>query len=93
MKLNRFLGLMMAFTMLLSACSGQDAANDPSGSKFADSILETQTDPMKERMERRCEEITTMYYDLYASAVKRNRKTNGMIRFCHRAAWMPSKIY
>lgn len=73
MKLNRLLGLMMVFSILLSACSGLDAANGPSGSNdptFADSIPESQTDPMKERVEKRCEEITTMYYDLYASADK-----------------------
>lgn len=73
MKLNRLLGLMMVFTILLSACSRPDTTNDPSENNnpaFADNVLESQNDPMEERTEKRCEEIITMYYDLYACAEK-----------------------
>lgn len=67
-KLNRLAGLMI-ITMLLSACSGRDSGILPSIS-FGHSTLESQSDPMMEKMEQRCKEITSMYYDLYVSADK-----------------------
>lgn len=73
MKLNRLIGLMIVFTILLSACSRPNNTDDPSESNylvFADSVLESQADPMKERIEQRCKEITAMYYNLYMSAKK-----------------------
>lgn len=73
MKLNRLIGLIMIFAMLLSSCSGLDDANNPAvsnDSTFDDSPREPQSDPVKERIEQRCEEITTIYYDLYTSADK-----------------------
>ena len=67
-KLNRLAGLMI-IAMLLSACSGRDSGILPSKS-FGHSTLESQSDPMMEKMEQRCKEITSMYYDLYVSADK-----------------------
>lgn len=68
MELNRLAGLMMFF-ILLSACSWQDDGSLPSISNNH-SALESQSDSMKEAIEQRCIEITSMYYDLYASAEK-----------------------
>lgn len=67
-KLNRLVCLMI-FLLLLSACSGPDDGSQPSISK-GHSTPEVQSDPMKETIEQRCKEITSMYYDLYASADK-----------------------
>lgn len=70
MKLNRLIGLTIVFTILLSACSKPNNTDVPSESAFTDSVLESQAVSMKERIEQRCKEITTMYYNLYLSANK-----------------------
>ena len=67
-KLNRLIGLVI-LVILLSACSGPDDGSQPSISN-GHSSPEVQSDPMKETIEQRCKEITSMYYDLYASADK-----------------------
>lgn len=59
---------MIVFTILLAGCARPNHTDDPSERNylvFADSVLESQADPMKERIEQRCKEITTMYYNLY----------------------------
>lgn len=68
MNLNRLAGLMI-FVILLSACSGPDDRNQPSISN-GHCTLESQSDPMMEKLEQRCRDITAMYYDLYVSADK-----------------------
>lgn len=62
MKLRRLISLML-FVLLLSACSRPVGVNKPA-------ISNGQSDPMKEAIEQRCKEITSMYYDLYVSADK-----------------------
>lgn len=69
MKLNRLVCLII-FVLLLSACSGPDDGSQPSISN-GHSTPEVQSDPMKETIEQRCKEITSMYYHLYASADKK----------------------
>ena len=68
MNLNRLAGLMI-LVILLSACSGANDGSQPSIS-YGHNTLESQPDPMKETIEKRCKEITSMYYDLYVSADK-----------------------
>ena len=68
MNLNRLAGLMI-LVILLSACSGVNDGSQPSIS-YGHNTLESQPDPMKETIEKRCKEITSMYYDLYVSADK-----------------------
>lgn len=68
MNLNRLAGLMI-LVILLSACSGPNDGSQPSISN-GHNTLESQPDPMKETIEKRCKEITSMYYDLYVSADK-----------------------
>lgn len=67
-KLNRLVCLMI-FLLLLSACSGPDDGSQSTISN-GHSTQESQSDPMKEAIEQRCKEITSMYYDLYVSADK-----------------------
>ena len=68
MNLNRLAGLMI-LVILLWACSGANDGSQPSIS-YGHNTLESQPDPMKETIEKRCKEITSMYYDLYVSADK-----------------------
>lgn len=82
MKLNKLTVLMLSMAVFFTACgqSSHETAPDSIMEETVASTVSTQpldsvdyiqqTDPMQERLEKRCEEIASLYYDLYLSADK-----------------------
>lgn len=74
MKLGRLITMFLLMALILSACGTPDAENI-AVIKTEETCVESQintllNDAMKKRVERRCEEIVLLYYDLYVSADK-----------------------
>lgn len=82
MKLNKLTVLMLSMAVFFTAC-GQSSHETAPDSIMAETVASTvstqpldsvdyiqQADPMQERLEKRCEEIASLYYDLYLSADK-----------------------
>lgn len=82
MKLNKLIVLMLSMAVFFTACgqSSRETALDSIMEETVASTVSTQpldsvnniqqADPMQERLEKRCEEIASLYYDLYLSADK-----------------------
>lgn len=70
-KLNRLIPWII-FAVLLWTCSKWDSDNNPlaCNSIFDDAAPEYHSDPIRKKVEQRCEEITTMYSGLYLGADK-----------------------
>lgn len=82
MKLNKLIVLMLSMAVFFTAC-GQSNRETAPDSIMEETVASTvspqltdsvdyiqQTDPMQERLEKRCEEIASLYYNLYVSADK-----------------------
>lgn len=82
MKLNKLMVLLFLIAVIFSACgqSVRETAPDTPMVETVASSVSTQpsdsvdyiqqADPMQERLVKRCEEIASLYYDLYESAEK-----------------------
>ena len=78
MKYNKLTALCLTVSILLTACAapGREPVPD-TGSEETAAINETAdcedsmpSDPMQKRLEQRCKEIVSLYYDLYQQADK-----------------------
>ena len=75
MKLDKLIVLMLSMAVFFTACSQSSHETAP-GSIMEETVASTvstqpldsvnniqQADPMQERLEKRCEEIASLYYD------------------------------
>lgn len=74
MKLSKLITMFLLMTLILSACGTPDAENIAvikTEETFLENEINTSSnDAMQKRLEQRCEEIVSLYYDLYISADK-----------------------
>lgn len=74
MKSSKLIAIFLLMALILSACwtpSEENIAVISTGGTVAEYEINTSSsDPMQKRVEQRCEEIVSLYYDLYISADK-----------------------
>ena len=74
MKSSKLIAIFLLMALILSACWTPSEENiaviSTEGTVAGYEINTSSSDPMQKRVEQRCEEIVSLYYDLYISADK-----------------------